>query len=489
MTDLIHPERKKKLEELREQGIDPFPPRTPPFDSTEAIRKKIEPMETGSLSANSTMAAAGRVLMQRGFGKLTFFVLLDQKGKIQLMCSQGGHEEWQGTRESSLHLAKKIEAGDFVWASGHLGRTKKNEPTLFVNELKILSKSLTPPPEKWHGLQDVELRYRRRYVDLWANEGVKEVFEARSKMIHTIRLFLDKRGFLEVETPELHSIAGGAAARPFITHHNTLDEDLYLRIALELHLKRLLVGGFERVYEIGRVFRNEGIDTRHNPEFTMLELYQAFSDYNGMMELTEAMIGEAAFAVIGSTKAKFREKEYDLKPPFRRATYAALMQEHAKVDLFDEKAVAEKARALKLDLKGKNHWKIVNDVFEETVEPTLEGPIFILDYPTPICPLAKKKPEDPRFAERFELFVAGMELANAFSELNDPMDQEERFKEQVNSKDEEAPKEVDEDYVQALEYGMPPAGGLGVGMDRLAMLLTNSSSIRDVILFPTLRSK
>ena len=488
MTELIHPDRRKKLEELRALGVDPYPVRTPPFDTTEEVRKKIEPMGAGTMDGQSTLAVAGRVLNVRSFGKLHFLVLLDRTGKVQVLLAEGGSHDWGGSSPETLALHQKLDAGDIVWASGHPGRTKKNEPTLFVNELRLLSKALAQPPEKWHGLQDVELRYRRRYVDLWANEEVKKVFEARSKMVHTIRLFLDKRGFLEVETPVLHSIAGGAAARPFLTHHNTLEMDLYLRIALELHLKRLLVGGLERVYEIGRIFRNEGIDTRHNPEFTMLELYQAYSDYHGMMELTEAMIAEAAFALCGTTQAEFRGKKFDLKPPFRRASYADLVKNHAGVDLFDEKAVAAKAAALKLETKGKGHWKMVNDLFEKTVEPSLEGPIFILDYPTPVCPLAKRKPEDPRFAERFELFVAGMEIANAFSELNDPVDQEARFIAQVASKDEEAPKEVDADFLQALEYGMPPAGGLGVGIDRLAMLLTGRDSIREVVLFPLLRN-
>ncbi len=489
MTELIHPERKKKLETLRAEGVDPFPARTPSFSPTSDLRRIIEPMAASAIDPQRPVSVAGRVLNIRAFGKLNFAVLLDRSGKLQLMFAEGGGHDWHGTSSESLALLQQLDSGDIIWANGFPGRTKKNEPTLFVNEFKILTKSLAQPPEKWHGLQDVEQRYRRRYVDLWANESAKDLFIARSKLINTIRLFLDKRGFLEMETPMLHAIAGGAAARPFITHHNALDMELYLRIAIELHLKRLLVGGLERVYEIGRVFRNEGIDTRHNPEFTMLELYQAYSDYHGMMELTEAMLAETSFAVRGTTEIEFRGKKYDLKPPYRRAPYAMLLKEKAGIDLFDEKAVANKAKVLKLETAGKDHWKIVNDIFEETVEKALEGPIFVTDYPTPICPLAKKKPEDPRFAERFELFVAGMELANAFSELNDPIDQEIRFREQVASKDEEAPKAVDVDFVQALEYGMPPAGGLGVGIDRLAMLLTGSDSIREVVLFPLLREE
>ncbi len=335
-------------------------------------------------------------------------------------------------------------------------------------------------------MADKEIRYRRRYADLWASEDVTQVFLKRSKILSGIRRFLEDQGYIEVETPTLHPIMGGATARPFVTHHNALGMDLYLRIAPELYLKRLIVGGLERVFEVARNFRNEGLSTRHNPEFTMLELYEAQADYRRMMELTEQMIEGLCRDVNGGTSVEFRGETFELAAPFERRTYASLFAEYAGCEFDDEPAVRAKAKELELRDVG-NYWKLMNDVFEATVEDHLRGPIFVTDYPVQICPLAKQSTEDPRFAERFEVFVAGMELGNAFTELNDPAEQERRFEEQVEDKDPETPGEVDYDYIQALEYGMPPTGGLGIGIDRLVMVLTGQDSIRDVLLFPAMK--
>jgi len=353
----------------------------------------------------------------------------------------------------------------------------------------LASKALRPAPEKWHGLQDTEQRYRMRYVDLFANPDVRDAFALRSRIVREVRHYFDSRDYQVVETPILQPLFGGAAARPFTTHHNALDMPLFLRIAPELYLKRLIVGGMERVYEIGRVFRNEGISTRHNPEFTMLESYEAWADYKDIMELVEGLFGHLVDVVLGGDgKVTFRDQDYDLKPPFQRARYLDLFAEkNPGVDWFDHDQVLARAEELGLKTDGIEPHKLANDVFEETVEDTLTGPVFVHDYPTAISPLAKRMANDPRVTERFELFVAGMELGNAFSELNDPIDQEQRFEAQVVDKDDETPGEVDVDYVTALEYGMPPTGGLGIGIDRLCMLLTGSTSIRDVVLFPLLR--
>ncbi|MEQ1891547.1 MAG: lysine--tRNA ligase [Planctomycetota bacterium] len=481
MTELVHPDRLKKLAELRAAGQDPFPARGV---ENLPIAEVLAGMGTSAVPGprNGTeVQLAGRLAALRDFGKLMFWPLLDRSGRLQIGFQKDKLGAWWEQR-------KLLDAGDLVGVRGLLGFTQKGEPTLWASEVKLLAKALAPPPEKWHGLVDVEQRYRRRYVDLWASEGVKEVFILRSRMISLLRHFLEARGFLEVETPTLHPIAGGATARPFKTHHNALGVDLYLRIAPELYLKRLIVGGLERVFEVSRNFRNEGISTRHNPEFTMMELYQAQADFRHMMELTESLLEHLAVELRGTSKLEFRGVEYSLAKPFRRARYDELFQEKNGCSLHDEEAVARRARELQLKLpSGADHWKRVGDVFEATVEDALSGPVFVTHFPTPLCPLAKADPADPRFAERFELFLGGMELANAFSELNDPDEQHRRFAEQVASKDPEAPGEVDIDYVQALEYGMPPAGGLGIGLDRLAMVLTNQTSIRDVLLFPTLK--
>jgi lysyl-tRNA synthetase class 2 len=487
MTELAHPERRKKLDALRESGLDTYPPRCQSPSGSAAIRAAAEPLEPGALDTTKTLVVSGRMRTPRDFGKLVFMVVLDNQGKIQVALDKNARAGWGGTSDAAFALRGQLDDGDILEAEGHPGRTRKGEPTLFVNTLRILSKSLAPPPEKWHGLQDTEARFRRRYVDLWANEGVREVFETRARVVRSIRGVLDSQGYLEVETPMLHPIAGGATARPFVTFHNALERQLFLRIAPELYLKRLLVGGLERVYEIGRVFRNEGIDTRHNPEFTMLEAYRAFADYRHMMELVETIVSTLRDELAPSGVVKFRDLDVKLETPFRRAGYLELFREHVGGDFFDVDFCRAKARELRIPSEGKPPEKLANDLFEECVEGKLQQPIFIVDYPVAISPLAKKKPDDPRIAERFEFFVAGMELANAFTELNDPQDQEARFEAQVATKDVESPAEVDVDYVQALEYGMPPAGGLGIGIDRLTMLLTGKNSIREVVLFPLLR--
>jgi len=481
MTELVHPDRLAKLRAIREAGRDPFPARGVEAEPIADLIAGGGTVEEPGPRIGASVTVAGRLLGLRDFGKLIFAPLVDRTGRMQIGLQKGRLADWWPQR-------KELDGGDLVGVTGELARTQKGELTIWVDEIQLLAKSLAPPPEKWHGLVDIEQRYRRRYVDLWASEGVREVFVARSRMLSITRRFLEERGFLEVETPTLHPISGGATARPFVTHHNTLDMDLYLRIAPELYLKRLIVGGLERVFEVSRNFRNEGISRQHNPEFTMLELYQAQADYRHMMELTESLVALLAVELNGTTERVFGEQELSFAPPFGRARYAELFEEHNGVSIHDEAAVRKRAAELGLEVPADlGYWKLAGEVFEATVEDQLLEPTFVTHYPSPICPLAKSDPEDPRFAERFELFLGGMELANAFSELNDPVEQERRFEEQVASKDPEAPGEVDVDYVQALEYGMPPTGGLGIGMDRLAMVLTNQDSIRDVLLFPTMR--
>ncbi len=490
-TELVHPDRLQKLAALREAGFDPFPARgveNEPIASL--IAAGGTPAEPGP-RVGTRACIAGRLLALRDFGKLMFAPVLDRSGRLQVGFQKARLETSHGPGALLWEQRKWLDAGDLVAIHGELGHTQKGELTLWADEVRLLAKSLAPPPEKWHGLVDVEQRYRRRYVDLWASEGVREVFVLRSRMVSAVRRFLEARGFLEVETPTLHPISGGATARPFVTHHNALDADLYLRIAPELHLKRLIVGGLERVFEVSRNFRNEGISTRHNPEFTMLELYQAQADFRHMMAHTEELLEHLARELKGTTQLEFRGATYDLRAPFKRERYAELFARANGCDILDEKAVERRARELGVTVAGPTiggrHWALATELFDRTVEQELAGPIFVTHFPTPISPLAKCDPEDARFTERFELYLGGMELANAFSELNDPEEQQRRFEEQVASKDPEAPGEVDLDYVQALEYGMPPTGGLGIGLDRLAMVLANQNSIRDVLLFPTLR--
>jgi lysyl-tRNA synthetase class 2 len=469
-------QRREKLRKMRDFQIDPYGGRFEDVTAAEAAKDGYVDGQEGQ-----RVRCAGRIVLLRDIGKLIFITLRDSSGTIQLGLSQK-------LLEARWPLLKLLDLGDIVGAEGQLGRTKTGEITIWADQVTPLSKALEQPPEKFHGLADVDMRYRMRYVDLWANPEVMQRFRLRSRMVSSIRRFLTDRDFLEVETPMMQTLAGGAAARPFITHHNALDLDLFMRIAPELFLKRLLVGGMERVFEINRNFRNEGLSTRHNPEFTMLELYQAYADYNVMMDLTEAMVGHLIESHGAGWKVPFGEMEIDYTRPWRRAKYADLLAEHAGCSIEDLEAVRQKARQLGIKEAGMDDAVVINEVFEATVESHLVNPTFVIDYPAAICPLTKQSKADPRYAERFELFVGTMELANAYTELNDPDVQEANFRAQLRGlSDEESMAKMDEDFICALKYGMPPAGGLGIGIDRLIMLLTNATSIRDVILFPLLK--
>jgi len=422
-------------------------------------------------------------------GKITFMDLRDSSGKIQLLCGELLDADQN-------QLLKEVDIGDIIGASGHLFRTKTKEPTIAVGDLTLLAKSLQPLPEKWHGLSDVETRYRQRYLDLISNPEAKETFKVRSQVIAAVRQFLNQQGFIEVETPVLQPSAGGALARPFVTHHHALDQDFYLRIATELHLKRLIIGGFDRVYELGRIFRNEGISTRHNPEFTMLESYQAYADYNDVMKMVEEMVSQVARQVLDTTKIKFGDEVIDLKPPWQRLSLRDAVIEYSGIDFVKHPTadgLREKMRSMNIEADLEKNWaKLVDELLSTSVEPKLVQPTFVLDYPVSMSPLAKTKPGEERVAERFQAFTGGgIELANAYTELNDPIEQRKRFEEQLKERqgDDKERWTIDEDFLLALEYGMPPTGGLGVGIDRLVMLLTNQPSIREVILFPQLREK
>ncbi|MEM1484802.1 lysine--tRNA ligase [Oscillospiraceae bacterium PP1C4] len=474
--------RRDKLTALKNEGKNPFEITT--YNRTAYAQQIIDQFETFE---GQNVSVAGRIMSKRGMGKASFIDVGDFSGRVQSYVRQ------DGVGEESYADFKKWDIGDIIGIEGEVFRTQKGEISIKAHVIKLLSKSLLPLPEKWHGLKDTELRYRQRYVDLIVNPEVKQAFVRRSKIITAIRSFLDQKGYIEVETPVLHATAGGANARPFITHHNALDIDMYMRIALELHLKRLIVGGFDKVYEIGRVFRNEGIDTRHNPEFTLLELYEAYTDYHGMMDITEDLIRHCAHEVLGTGLIHYGDIEIDLDKPFERLSMSDAVKKYSGVD-FREIKTLDEARAIAKEhhieyeerhLKG----DILNSFFEEYCEEHLIQPVFITDHPVEISPLSKRKPTDPDYTERFELFVLGREHANAFSELNDPIDQRGRFEHQAALKaagDDEA-SDVDEDFLTALEYGMPPTGGLGIGIDRLVMLLTDSVSIRDVLLFPTMK--
>lgn len=485
-TNELIEQRFKKLDELRSLGADPYGGRFDPGSNAGALRTKFESMDKETLEAEEFLTSvAGRVVAMRDFGKATFAHVQDATGRIQIYLKKD-------VLGDKYTLVKKMDIGDIIGVSGRIFRTKTNELTVEVKDVVLLSKSLRPLPEKWHGLKDIEIRYRQRYVDLIVNPEVKEVFAKRSAIIKSMRDFLESKGFIEVETPMMHQIPGGAAARPFRTHHNALDIDLYLRIAPELYLKRLLVGGYERVFELNKNFRNEGISTKHNPEFTMLEFYMAYKDYNFLMSFTEEIFSFVAGKALGTLKVPYGDAVIDLTPPWPRIPMLdALRQKGVPDDAVTDpgKAVAW-ARSKKLDIPtGSSHSKVLDEIFKELVEPELVQPTFIIDYPVELSPLAKRKPDNPALVERFELFIAAREIANAFSELNDPIDQKERFLRQVEAKqqgDEEA-HWMDEDFVRALEYGMPPAAGEGIGIDRLVMLLTNSQSIRDVVLFPQLK--
>jgi len=425
-------------------------------------------------------------MARRKMGKIAFLDIRDASGKIQLCFRQDilGPQRYEFLQE--------IDIGDIVGVKGELFRTKAGETSLDVSDYTMLCKSLRPLPEKWHGLVDVEKRYRQRYLDLISNQGARNIFILRSRIITAIRDFLDSRGFMEVETPVFHSQAGGALASPFLTHHHALDEGLYLRIALELHLKRLIVGGFERVYEIGRAFRNEGISVKHNPEFTLLECYQSYSDYNDMMGLVEEMVSHIAREVLGDTRIQVDENSIDLAPPWQRLCLRQAIEDCCGIDFEDHlDTLSLRSRMEEMGLEvdpAKERGRLIDELISTFVEPKLIQPTFLLDYPVEMSPLAKRKRDDDRLVERFEVFVNGMEIANAFTELNDPLEQRERFGQQLEERDEEA-EVADEDFLEALEYGMPPTGGLGMGIDRLVMLLTGQSSIREVILFPQLRTK
>ena len=474
--------RREKLQALMESGENPY--LITKYDVTHESAQVIDAFET---LEGQSVSLAGRMIGRHIMGKASFARILDGAGKIQIYVKR------DDIGEDAYTAFKKYDLGDLIGVTGKPFRTKTGEISVHIEHMTLLAKCLKPLPEKFHGLTDTDLRYRQRYLDMIVNPEVRDAFVKRSQIISAIRFFMDERRFLEVETPVLHTQAGGAAARPFITHHNTLDIDMYLRIALELHLKRLIVGGFPRVYEIGRVFRNEGMDPRHNPEFTMLELYQAYTDYNGMMDLIEDMIRFVARRVNGQAIVQYGDVTIDLEKPFARLSMVEAVRQYANVD-FDRIETLEEARAVAKEhhIKYEERHKkgdILNLFFDEYVEEHLVQPTFLTGHPVEISPLAKRDPQKPGYTERFELFILGRELANAFSELNDPIDQRARFEAQALLKaqgDEEA-QGVDEDFLNALEIGMPPTGGLGMGVDRLVMLLTNSASIRDVLLFPTMK--
>jgi lysyl-tRNA synthetase, class II len=487
--DNITQQKLEKLAALRESGIEPFPygyHRTHTArQAVELLDKNRETLATQEVKVN----VAGRIISKRGMGKSAFMDLWDGSGKIQLFF------RINNLGEAKYSLVKDIDIGDIIGAQGKLFLTRTNEPTIELEDFTLLAKAIQPLPEKWHGLVDVEKRYRQRYLDLISNPEVKRVFEIRSKSVSAIRSFLDNRGFLEVETPILQPEAGGATARPFITHHNALDQDFYLRIALELHLKRLIVGGFDKVYEIGRVFRNEGIDFKHNPEYTLLETYEAYADYQDVMIMVEEMISTVCQQVLGTLKVEYNGQTIDFTPPWRRLDLRQAVIQYAGLDIEQfpdtESLKAEMTRrGMQFDT-NRQRGKLIDELVSTYVDPELIQPTFLYDYPIEISPLAKKKPGNDRVVERFEPYVGGMEIGNAFTELNDPIDQRQRFMEQMKLReagDEEANK-IDEDFLVAMEHGMPPTGGLGIGIDRLVMLFTNQQSIREVIFFPALRVK
>ena len=475
--------RRDKLTKLKEEGKNPF--EITKFNRTHTSKQIVENYEE---LEGKDVTVAGRLMAKRIMGKASFCHIQDGEGKIQSYVSINELGE-----DSYKHF-KEDDIGDIIGITGFVFKTKTGEISIHAKEVTLLSKSLRPLPEKFHGLKDTDLRYRQRYVDLIMNPEVKDTFLKRIEILKEIKNILNEKGYLEVETPILNTIAGGAAARPFITHHNTLDMDMYLRIANELYLKRLIVGGFDKVYEMGRMFRNEGMDIKHNPEFTNIELYSAYEDYNDMMDITEEIISKVALKVLGTTKITYQGTEIDLTPSWKRISMIDSIKEVTGVDFntieTDEEAKkAAEELHVELDELKLTRGEIINQVFEAKVEETLIQPTFIYDYPVEVSPLTKRKPSDPRLTERFEVFIGAREYGNAYSELNDPIDQYERFKKQVEARDagDEEANMMDEDFINALEYGMPPTGGLGIGVDRLVMLLTDSASIRDVLLFPTMK--
>ncbi|MEK4506307.1 lysine--tRNA ligase [Bacillus sp. FSL K6-2431] len=482
--------RRDKMNKMREEGIDPFGERYDRSHQTAQIIAEYDEFSKEDLEEKSAQVTiAGRMMTKRGKGKAGFAHIQDLEGQIQIYVRK------DSVGEEAYELFKSSDLGDIIGVTGAVFKTNVGELSIKATSFEVLTKALRPLPDKYHGLKDVEQRYRQRYLDLIVNPESKQTFIMRSKIIQSMRRYLDSKGYLEVETPTMHSIPGGASARPFITHHNALDMPLYMRIAIELHLKRLIVGGLEKVYEIGRVFRNEGVSTRHNPEFTMIELYEAYADYKDIMNLTENLIAHIAEEVLGTTTIQYGEDEIDLKPEWKRLHMVEAVKEATGVDFWQEMSI-EEAKQHAADhgieiTKNMTVGHIINEFFEQKVEETLVQPTFIYGHPVEISPLAKKNPEDPRFTDRFELFIVRREHANAFTELNDPIDQRERFEAQLKEREEgnDEAHLMDDDFVEALEYGMPPTGGLGIGIDRLIMLLTNSPSIRDVLLFPQMRNR
>ncbi|HBF23350.1 MAG TPA: lysine--tRNA ligase [Planctomycetes bacterium] len=480
MEDIFSADRVERVAALRSSGIEPYPARVPKNRMLAA-----EILALGEKNYGTEVRVSGRIMGRRGYGKLAFLDLVDGSGRIQI-CLQKEH-----LSDENFALLGQLNRGDFIFVEGEFKATDKGEPTVYGNSITLLAKSLLDPPEKRKGLEDPELRARLRYVDLFTDNEVQKRFLARSALTEAVRKELLSRCFVEVETPVLHPLYGGAFARPFTTHHQSLDMELFLRIAPELYLKRLLVGGIERVFEFARVFRNEGLSTRHNPEFTMLELYQAHTDYAGMIEIVEALVPAACLAA-GNDKltATWKNQTWSLEPPYPQKAYGELFLEHASCDIHNESAVHTALKEHNISVEGDDEgawWKAVNDLFEATVEPTLQDPVFVIDYPAPVSPLAKVSPNDTNVAERFEFFLGGMELGNAFTELNDPEQQLANFEAQAVSSDPDSPRIIDRDYVRALAYGMPPAGGLGLGIDRLAMVILGCDTIREVLLFPHLR--
>ncbi len=489
--DDINQQRREKLERLRGRGVNPYPNNYQQALTTREAVTRLEETEASPASPQekSLVSLAGRITAIRKMGKSSFLDIRDGSGKIQVLVQH------PNLNEEHTELFKDLDIGDIIGVEGALLRTRTGEPTVSASNFTLLAKSLQPLPEKWHGLSNTDKRYRQRYVDLIANTDVKEVFRMRSRIIEDVRHFLNDRGFIEVETPVLNSAAGGALASPFITHHTTLDQDMYLRIALELHLKRLIVGGFDKVYEIGYVFRNEGISTTHNPEYTLLESYEAYADYNDVMKMVEEMFYQVALKVLGTGEITYGDNKINLKPPWQRLTLRDAVNKYAKIDFVKyptADGLREKMRSENIEADPQKNWaKLVDELLKTCVRPSLIQPTFIYDYPVSMSPLAKNKPGEDRVVERFQPYAAGLELGNAYSELNDPLLQRERFVDQMKERlgDDEERWTIDEDFLTALEYGMPPTGGLGIGIDRMVMLFTNQQSIREVILFPQLREK
>ncbi|MBA7525588.1 Lysine--tRNA ligase [subsurface metagenome] len=485
----IAQQRLDKLDRIRNSGINPYPHRYQRTHTAQEAVALLKRNEEG-LTKEEAVSVAGRIMAIRRMGKSSFFDIRDGSGKIQLLF-----QDINQLDKGDLELFKDLDIGDIIGVEGNLCRTKTGEPTVRVSGLTLLAKSLHPLPEKWHGLSDVDTRYRQRYIDLIANTGVKETFQVRSRIITAIRQFLNQRGFLEVETPVLQPSAGGALALPFITHHHSLDQDFYLRIALELHLKRLIVGGFDKVYELGRIFRNEGVSTQHHPEFTMLETYEAYADYNDVMKMLEEMVHDVCQQALGTGRVKFGDDTIDFKPPWKRLSLRDAIREYSGIDFAeypDAGSLRAKMEEMRVEVDPNKNWaKLVDELLKTFVKPKLIQPTIIFDYPVSMSPLAKTKSEEEQVAERFQALAGGLEIANAYSELNDPIQQRERFVEQLKERQREDEEQwtIDEDYLLAMEYGMPPIGGLGVGIDRLVMLLTGQQSIREVILFPQLREK